>query len=245
MSFQRVFEWIRQNERTLEVHTRDPDRIADLEATFGTYNVTVSARETPPQVDDEFVLVRDSTGSVQGVVGCETLEAILSPTEAHLRFEPTATREEMAVFDFLDNTMFRSSSRRQLLAITRELEERAWRTNGGNLYVGFQRSGALEAQRELYERFEKDREVAVNLYIRDDWHGNDSFEVNTVVADEIATNWFVIFDGGPGGEQRGALVARERSPAEYDGFWTHDRVVLETLIDTLESLESVVPEERD
>jgi DICT domain-containing protein len=51
--------------------------------------------------------------------------------------------------------------------------------------------------------------------------------------DEIATVWFVIFDGAGQDLAKTALLAEERSPGSYYGFWTYDPVFVDRIIDHL------------
>ncbi|MFB6129282.1 MAG: hypothetical protein ABEJ28_00480 [Salinigranum sp.] len=48
-------------------------------------------------------------------------------------------------------------------------------------------------------------------------------------ADEIGRFWFVVYDGGGSDLAECALVAEERSPGLYDGFWTYDSGLVDGL----------------
>jgi len=77
---------------------------------------------------------------------------------------------EAAFRDFLDlfdETVFTAYDRRQMLATSREIEDRAWRVCGGALYAGFQSSNALRNQASLYGQFGEKEALTVHVYVAD------------------------------------------------------------------------------
>ncbi len=121
-----------------------------------------------------------------------------------------------------------------MLAATREIEDRAWRAAEGHLYAGFQRTAALEAQREAYDRLSARGELSVTVFTDDDW--DKALEELSVVSasGEIGQFWFVVFDGTVEENQACALVAEEREPGLYYGFWTYDPAFVGELVAYLE-----------
>jgi len=67
---------------------------------------------------------------------------------------------------------------------------------------------------------------------------NSTFQLHLDRSEEIATSWFVVFDDGSDDEsatQKCALLAEEREPREFYGFWTYDPVTVDYIVDHLES----------
>ena len=56
------------------------------------------------------------------------------------------------MYEVLEETLFTSFDRRQLLGTAREIEDRAWRVGVGTLRVGFQRPGAFERAGDQFFR---------------------------------------------------------------------------------------------
>lgn len=220
-----AFDHVEAREKTLEVYGRDAVG-SELEEQFATRNVRVTDNTFPSA---EFVIVRDADGEFRGALGIDTLRAIVSP-ESRPRWALSGDAGDMSdLFDFLDNTLFTAYDRRRMLAVSREIEDRAWRTGTGTLYAGFQKAERFEAQVPVYARFVRESDVAVRVFIEDDWERHAALDAGIdLVADggeEIGQYWFVLFDGG--GSERNAcgLVAEERAPGEYYGFWTNDDLV--------------------
>ena len=232
-SLQQALTDIETHRKTLEIYSAtDQSAIVDQ---FATRNVSVVTGSLPPDVDAEFVIVRGPDGGFVGSLGLDTFRAILSPT-VHppwvLAERETAYSE---VFDFLDDTLFSSYDRRQMLATTREIEERAWRRGEGTLYVGFQNRRALEQQTTVYETLATHEHLAAELYVSDEWDVpiGESVTVRSSSAAEIGRFWFVLYDGGGSAIHRCGLVAEERDPDRYYGFWTYDPVLVEELVEHL------------
>ncbi len=229
-SLQQALSEIEAHRKTLEIYSaNDQSAIVDQ---FATRNVTVVTGSLPPGVDAEFVIVRGPEGEFVGSLGLDTFRAILSPA-VHppwvLTERETAYSE---VFDFLDDTLFSSYDRRQMLATTREIEERAWRRGEGTLYVGFQNRRALEQQTNVYETLAAHGNLAAELYVSDEWDVaiGESVRVTSSSATEIGQFWFVLYDGGGSAIHRCGLVAEERDAGRYYGFWTYDPALVEELV---------------
>jgi hypothetical protein len=207
-----AIEDVERRRKTVVAYTTDDAVAEELKTQFSTRNVRVSRRVIPASGGPGFVVVRDAGGEFQGAVSVDNLQAILSP-EIHPPWTLEGTGADLTeVFDFLDNTVFTSYDRRQMLATSREIEERAWRRGTGRLVVGFQRSTAFAAQLPVYDRFGAETDVAVRIYIDDEWDGdsNEHIHVQSVVGGEIGQYWFVAFDGGESDLEACALLAEER-----------------------------------
>lgn len=236
-----AFEVVGSQRKVLELYTGDEALAAAFERQFATRNVRVERHPLPSARDRGFVVVRSVDGEFRGALGVETLEAILSPV-THPPWELSGSdHDARELFSFLDDTLFSSYDRRQMLATAREIEERAWRADAGTLYAGFQNAQAFAAQRGVYGRFASERDVDVRVFVEDEWTATDewadttegSLTVVTDDADEIGAFWFVIYDGGGTELQKCGLLAREVVPGRFYGFWTYDPALVAEIVDYL------------
>lgn len=214
----------------LEVFTADEEVAAELTSQFSTRNVDVSHRPLPSGVARGFVIVRDEDGTFRGALGIGALDAIVSP-ETHPPWVLADSRVEPTdVFDFLENTLFTSYDRRQMLAAAREIEERAWRIATGELFVGFQRAATFDDQRPVYERFEAETDVAVTVFVADEWDVAPAPVPVVTDGAELGRYWFVLFDGGGNAIDACGLLAEEREPGTFFGFWTYDAELVDEIV---------------
>ncbi|MFP9193382.1 DICT sensory domain-containing protein [Natrialbaceae archaeon A-CW1-1] len=227
-----AFERVERRRKTLEVYAVDDSVRSELERQFSTRNVRIVHHAFPSKTDLGFVVIRDSNGEFRAALGLEKLQAIISP-EIQPPWE-LSDLDSTDVFDFLENTIFTAYDRRQMLAATREIEERAWRTDSGTLHTGFQTSTAFAKQAPIYDRFAHDSSVSVRVFFDGDPavtnDSDSSLEVTPDAGAEIGEHWFVLFDGGPTDRNASGLLAREREPGRYYGFWTYDPGFVEEIM---------------
>jgi DICT domain-containing protein len=213
-----------------------PDEAADLVEQFSVRNVEVERRELPSTGPAPFVvLARDD--EFLGAMSVETLRWFLSPPIHRPRDVSDLSPQYRAVVELLDETLFASLSRRQLLATSREFEDRARRIGVGTLHVGFETPGALAAQREVYRRLAAETALDVHLYAAVDGAGTtaeatDDLEaagvtVHDYPVETVGRYWFIVFDGGGDEERAFALVAERRGPDAFYGAWTSDPGLVE------------------
>ncbi|MFC3957081.1 histidine kinase [Halovivax cerinus] len=214
---------VQARRQTLDVYAQSPSVATVLAEQFSTRNVSVRHRPMPARDEPGFVLVRDAAGEFRGAIGLDRLDALLSP-DRHPPWELDAGVDTAAVFTFLDNTLFTSASRRQLLAVTREIEERAWRIATGHLVAGFQTGAALAAQSGVYDRLATETDLTVRVLVADEWDGDLSSAIDVLdgVTGEIGDFWVVCFDGEETRLNTSAIVAEERDSGRFRGFWTDD-----------------------
>ncbi len=232
------FDSVAERRQLLEVHT-DRDRIAsELEQQFSTRNVRIVRKPALSVKNPDFVIVRDADREFRAAVGVEHLEAMLSP-EIHPPWRIGNGDDDAAErFRFLENTIFTSYDRRQLLAVSREIEERAWRTGAGAMFVGFQNTAAFRAQLPVYERLVRECDLTVTVFVENEWRGEtvDGIDVVSDAASEIGAFWFVLFDGDGSDLKKCGLLAEEREEGQYYGFWTDEPERVDEMIAYLQSL---------
>lgn len=236
-SLRDAFEIVDRRRKTLEIHTDDESVFAALRDQFEARTVDVTHRSLGSIDETGFVIVRDGDGRFRGALGLDQFEAILSP-ECHPPWELAGTDVDHAeLFGFLENTLFSSYDRRQMIVTSREIEERAWRVGTGRLYAGFQRAAALRDQSDVYERLGERGSLAVAAFVDGSWDValTDAVTVVAESADELGSFWFVAFDGGENEVHHCALVAEERDADQYSGFWTFDPSMVSELFSYLES----------
>jgi DICT domain-containing protein len=139
------------------------------------------------------------------------------------------------VLDNLDETMFTSYDVGQMVSASREIEDRAWRAGRGSLHAGFQTVTTLASQRETYERLGAREGLDVHAYAFPDRSPDEEFPFSLHLerTDELERAWFVAYDGGGVDESKCALVAEERDPRRFYGFWTYDADTVDYVVDHL------------
>lgn len=223
---------VEQRRKVLEVYTDSADVVSDLRAQFSTRNVEVVQHPLPSAGGREFIVVRTSDGTYSGALGIGQFQKILSPT-VQFPFDVSDPDEDLSkLFDFLDNTIFASFDRRQMLAVSREIEERAWRVGRGRLDVGFQRAEAVSAQRTVYEKFATESDVDARLFIRDELSTDLDPSLDVVLdgPSELGQYWFLMFDGAGDDRFKFGLLAEERDPRQYYGFWTYEAEMVDEVM---------------
>ncbi|WP_424019689.1 DICT sensory domain-containing protein [Halorientalis pallida] len=220
--------------RTVTVYAADPP--ADLAERLSDWHVDVRFDRLPPESGDGFITVRQGDRFL-GTVPLETVATLFEPTTGVLDAETTETGSLEPLLELLDDTLFQSFERRQLLAATREIEDRAWRHGRGELHAGFQRPAALAAQRAVYERL-AESDLDVHVYFDGEWDAPSIAGVteHSESDGELGEFWFVAFEPDSAARsQTCALLARERDAATYGGFWTYDPNRVSALVSHLRS----------
>jgi len=226
---------IERRRKTLDVYTDRETTVSELAAQFSTRNVRVSQSAYSTGEGPEFIVIRNGDGEAQGALDIEQFRKIIAP-DIHPPWTPGETDANLSdLFDFLDGTRFTSFSRRQMLAVSREIEERAWRVDGGTLYVGFQNAAAVRAQAAVYNQFAHHSAVDVRVYIEDevDQGLDEAIAVFSDGGEEIGRFWFLLFDGDGADQSKCGLLAEERTPGQFYGFWTYEPVIVDEIIDYL------------
>ncbi|QLK25638.1 histidine kinase [Natrinema zhouii] len=236
-SLDAFLERTERRRKTLEVYTDDDAVVEALRRQFETRNVDVTHRSLGSLDDPGFVIVRSGDGEFRGALGIDQFRAILSPRTHPPWALADDDNDRSKLFDFLENTLFTSYDRRQMLATAREIEERAWRVGSGRLYTGFQRATALSEQVGVYERLGSHDSLTVAVFLDDAWNepAPDGVPVVSEPGSELGDYWFVAFDGGDNEMETCALLAEERRDGEYYGFWTYDPATVDEFVTYLET----------
>ena len=229
MALADFFEAVESRRGTITVFApEEPDWVAHQ---FGTRNVTVEYESLPPDAPTGFVVIREDDEFVASI-GLAELREILEPPIRRPWRPPPPDSGYRTLLSLLEDTIFTAFGRRQLLGAAREIEDRAWRVGSGDLHVGFQRLSALRDQYPVYARLGEETNLAIDVYGRDDWEPPPipNATVHAEPTPEIGAFWFLAFDGGPERTNACALLAEEREPDEFYGFWTYDADLVEEIV---------------
>ncbi|MFB6102931.1 MAG: DICT sensory domain-containing protein [Haloplanus sp.] len=216
-------------EKTLTVFNPEAGVATALREHFADRNLTIerAEHEAGPRnyavlsCDDEFLAaidVSDVLGSTRGV----------APEFTRETYEP--------VLDELDETMFTSYDTERMIAASKEIEDRAWRGAAGELHAGFQTCTRFASQTDVYEHLAERGSLDVHVYAAPE--GRDRVDttnptLHLSTATEIRDTWFVTYDGGGVDAAKCALLAEERLPGSFYGFWTYDGETVDALLDHL------------
>jgi hypothetical protein len=231
MSLGAVVDAAARRRKTLVHYAPDAGDFGDG---FAARNADVQHRPLPERGPPPFVVVREN-GDWLGAFSAADIEAFFEPP--HPDHDPAALSEPYrALADLLDDTVFGSLSRRQLLATSREIEDRAFRVGRGELHAGFQTLSAFDAQRDAYRRLATETDLDVHVYVAPEASApglrENSVTVHRDASPEVSRYWFVAFDGG-GTDQQCALVAEQTGADSYEGAWTYDPDLVATVLDAV------------
>ncbi|WP_254271700.1 DICT sensory domain-containing protein [Haloarcula marina] len=232
MSLTELITGVEDHEKTLAVFNADARVVSDLREQFADRNLAVTAEQTVSGRPGQFLTLSDGD-TVLTATDLDSFYETLESHDGHLSTTHTGYR---TVLDYLDETMFTSWSIGRMVAASREIEDRAWRVGNGSLHAGFQTLSTLEGELDLYERL-GDSDVDVHAYAVPDIDPPDqsAFTLHLERTQEIADSWFVVFDGGDDPSQKCALLAEEREPRKFYGFWTYDESTVDWIIEHLET----------
>ena len=227
MSLTELIAGVEAHEKTLTVFNADAGVTDSLREHFRDRNVVVQSGESdgPPS----YVVL----GTDEEFLTAVSVEDVLNPTrEAEPHFGPD---RGSPILDHLDGTMFTSYDTRQMIAASREIEDRAWRVGSGALHAGFQRLSTIETQLDVYEQLGTRENLAVHAYGYPDVEmpAHEAFTVHAQRTEEIRSSWFVVYDGTGVDSNKCALLAEERDPRRFYGFWTYDPDTVDWIVDHL------------
>lgn len=202
---------------------------SDFERRLAAHGISVDSRPLPPGGPGAFVVI-ESEGAFAGIIGLESLGELLEPPTVRPDDLNDVSAGYRAVFEAVEETVFAGMTRRQFLAVSREIEDRAYRVGSGTFRAGFQTFSAFEPQVEAYRRLATETDLDVHVYGVADWDPPEipGVTYHTLGDDPLGLYWVLAFDGGEEGSQACGLLARER-PGGYEGFWTDDPDVVDDI----------------
>lgn len=243
MSLIELIAGVEAREATLTVFNVDPEVQTSLAEHFADRNVRIVREETSAGPDEFAVLSQDgefvTATSVDELLPGRTASADGIVAEDGASDEgknpPGTKRAGGPVLDHLDETMFTSYSHGDMVAASREIEDRAWRVGTGELHAGFQTLDVLDSESETYDRLAELADLEVHAYASAEGAVPDDcrYTVHIERVPEIRETWFVAYDGGGVDEAKCALLAEEREEGAFYGFWSYDPTTVDYIIEYL------------
>ncbi|WP_277555656.1 DICT sensory domain-containing protein [Halobaculum limi] len=202
------------------VYRRESD--PPIDDIFPNRNVDITYKALPPAGPDPFVVVERNSEFV-GVLGLSELEALVEPPIVRSQDDDGVSEAYRVFFDVLDDTVFTAMDRTTLLAVSREIEDRAYRVGTGTLRVSFQRFSAFQSQIAVYRSLAADTSLDIHIHGVADWDppAIDGITYHDSDAGSLGRYWALTFDGGGDPMQASGLLAEERDDG-YTGFWSDD-----------------------
>jgi DICT domain-containing protein len=232
MTLSELIAGVEDHQKTLTVFNADEAVTEELRSRFADRNVRVRTESTPSGKPGEFVTL-SGDGEVVTATGLSDLQAML---EDEGKVVGLADSPYRTILDHLDETMFTSWSIEKMVAASREIEDRAWRVGEGQLHAGFQYLSTLRGELPVYERLgSKNLDVHAYAVPDEDPPDHEGFTLHLERSEEIERSWFVVFDGNGVDENKSALLAEEREPRQFYGFWTYDPDTVDWIIEYLDS----------
>jgi DICT domain-containing protein len=225
MSLRSVIDGVEGSEKTLTVYDADDALVGELREYFRSQQVVVR----------EGTAVGGPAGFATLSVGDRLLTAIdLDDLSTPLGGGRDLNPAFRTLLGHLDGTTFTSYDTGQMVATSREIEDRAWRAGTGQLHAGFQYFTALATQQSVYADL-AERDLEIHVYAAPDGTEVDlpGVTVHAESAAEITDTWFVAFDGGDTPSDKCALLAEEREQDAYYGFWTYDPDIVDDVLSHL------------
>lgn len=225
MTLTELIAGVEAQRKTLTVFNAEASKTAALREHFSNRNVDVTAARTADGPQGYAVLSDEGD-----FITAASVETVLGNDGDTFDFETEAYRP---ILDHLDETTFTSYDRQQMVAASHEIEDRAWRIGSGTVHAGFQTLSTLESQIDAYERLADRNSLAVHVYAAPEGEIPDHETVSLHIerAEEVHNTWFVVYDGGGTDTNKCALLAEEREPRAFYGFWTYDPDTVDWIID--------------
>ncbi|WP_262178193.1 DICT sensory domain-containing protein [Haloarcula laminariae] len=200
-----------------------------LASWFETHNVPVESRSLAPSGPEPFLAI-EKRGEFAGALPLEDVDDLLTPPLSRPEDTDAVSEGYRALFDALDRTVYQALDCRQLLTVSREIEDRVYRTGTGELHVCFQRFSAFEAQLPRYRRLAGDTAVDIHVYGVPDWTPPEIPGITYhEAAGELERYWLLAYDGG---DHPCGLFGHE-SDDGYTGYWADDREFVDAILDEL------------
>lgn len=223
-----VIERVDEERPTLSVYGFEGDRTAleGLADHCAVMNVTFRERDLGPDDPANVAMLHRGRDLIEAVP-VQSLLGALEVSESDATTDGFAETEGAELLADLSRSTFgaRGASKRFLVDVSHVIETEAWRRGAGELHAGFQDLSRLWTDQEARRIYRRLAESGVEVHVygqpdteSPDWDGVTVHEVDN---EEIATSWFVVYDGARDADQKAMLLTQERDPGTYHGFWTY------------------------
>lgn len=205
----------------------------EIEQWLANHGVAIESRSLPPDGPTPFIEI-EVNDEVVGVIGIEAVEGLIEPPIVRPGERDEISEGYRVLFEILEKTVVCGMSRREFLAVSREIEDRAFRIGEGTLRVSFQTLSIFESQIDVYRTLATETDLEIHIYGVEDWTPPAITGI-TYHAEEVERfepYWALAYDGGGDSTQACGLVAEELSDG-YTGFWTSDSAIVGEIAATL------------
>lgn len=208
----------------------------EIERWLANHGVAIESRTLPRDGPTPFIEIKIDD-EVVGVIGIEALEGLIEPPIVRPGRREEVSEGYRVLFEILEKTVVSGMSRPEFLAVSREIEDRAFRVGRGTLRVSFQTLSAFQSQTEVYRTLATETDLEIHIYGVEDWTppAIKGITYHAEAAERFEPYWALAYDGGPDSTQACGLVAEELSDG-YTGFWTSDAAIVEEIAVTLNSV---------
>lgn len=224
MSFDAVLSRVSGKQKTLSVYNADlaPAVRRRIEEYFEPQQVRLRSASTDDGLPRNFAILHND----DEFVAAASVETLAHALDVDTGINAARTVEDVdypEILAHIDNTTFTEYGKRRMIIASREIETQAWDVRSGELHTGFQRLSLIASQRRVYSKL-SESPVDVHVYGEPDVEVPErpGLNVHASEDEEIATSWFVVYDGDGDDERKCALLATEVRDNEYTGFWTYD-----------------------
>lgn len=206
----------------------------EIEPWLATHGVSVGSQSLPEGGPDPFLEIR-SGGEVVGIIGIEAVEGLLEPPIHRPGNRDEVSAGYRTLFEILEKTVLSGMNRRELLAVSREIEDRAYRVGAGTMWVNFQTLSTFKSQTRVYRTLGTETALEIHITGVEDWTPPTipGITYHAIAPAEFERYWVIAYDGGPDETQASGLVAEEHADG-YTGFWTSDAATVEAIASTFE-----------
>lgn len=202
---------------------------------FDVTTVSLRQGQTSEVHPENFAVLHDGESFI-AACDIEQLSAALDPTGPFVE-DDSPYRETPELLNEVEQSVFTDYGKRRMILASRDVEKQAWRARPAELHVGFQEFRRLRSQLDLYRRLTDG--LTVHLYGVPDWEPPiDDVRTHGYQTAELRRHWFVVYRSAASGNEPDtrALLAAERAPNEYAGFWTSHRGLTERIVDRLQTV---------
>ena len=217
---------VESHRKTLRVcnYTGEDVELARLEEFFEPHDIEVVVEnDHPERAEDTVVLTSHGTELASNPM--DELRRYIRAWDVSMA--AGLDTEPPAVLRRLHDNHFESYDKRRMVMASRIAEFRAWNVGAGTLHAGFQQLSKINNQRNVYRNL-ADTAVEVHVYGEpdDDWAEELGVNVHASTADEVLDHWWVAYDGAGRDDNKVVLLAQEREPDRFYGFWTYEPAVV-------------------
>lgn len=241
--FAETIDDVRTHRKTVRVcnFTGTDEQLAAIVDHMEPHSVDVTVVDDPARPENVVDLLwRDTveaTSPVDEVLGF--VRAWAESMSTGLATEPPA------VLAKLSDTFFESFDKRRMVMASRLVEFRAWNQGSGVLHAGFQDLAKVDHQRSTYQNLaDSGVEVHVHGAPAPETTGGLDLHVHESTDPEVARHWWVAYDGDGDDEDKAVLLAEEREPDRFYGFWTYDAGVVDATLARSERLARAADDQR-